>query len=120
MGRDTDEGAKMASDGVSLHSSRAMARKQFNDEDFGDEGPPKIQHHLEAYGLELQRLRETIGMLSDRITPVLGPERDEKYSDPSEEGPVAYSEITRVVLDYNNMLRRMNLGLQELIRRIEL
>lgn len=68
---------------------------------------------------ELLKLRELIGMLSDRIMPVLGPERSEKSLTPSDDSPEC-SDIARELDDHRALIRSAQRHVSGLLDRIEL
>lgn len=107
-----DDNSDMKSEG---RTEGRMSRGAREDSD----EPSKVQHYLEAQALELQRFRETLGMLYDRIAPVLGPERSEKLAGDSDDSPER-SEVVRVIIDQTDNLRVMHRRLMESIQRIEL
>lgn len=84
-----------------------------------DREPRAIGTMLSQNREELLKLRELIGMLGDRITPVLGPDRPEKHLEGANESPEC-SDIMRELDDHRALIRSAQRHLSELMDRIEL
>lgn len=75
---------------------------------------------LQAHNEELLKLRELIGMLDDRIAPVLGPERSEGPSSTAKSDAPDRSEVGRIITDHTDFVHSLQQRVHRMLQRIEL
>lgn len=68
---------------------------------------------------ELLKLREMVGLLHDRIAPVLGPERAERSPGSSDDAPEC-SDIARELDDHRSLIRVVQMQVAGLLDRVEI
>lgn len=75
---------------------------------------------LQSHNEELLKLRELVGMLDDRIAPILGPERPSDAMKIPDGGTPDRSEVGRIVNDHTDLVRSIQRRVNMLLQRIEL
>lgn len=112
MARYEDDGDKVESGKIRIHTGVISST---GDELEGSVIPRLIQEQNN----ELLRLREVVGVLIEKIAPVLGPERPGPSESHSEDVP-DYSEVARVITSHTELATWIRRYVESTISRVEL